>query len=216
MKVIIVGCGRVGSGLASQLSQEGHDVAIVDKDRQSFSRLASSYKGTMIEGIGFDHQVLLKAGVERADALAAVSSGDNTNIITARVAQKIFRVPRVVARLYDPRRAQIYRRLGLETVSTTSWGVQRVMQLILHGELNVLLSLDGGEVEIIEVEIPPHWIKRTVRHIDMPGEIRVAAISRQGNSFIPTLGAEFQPGDRLTLTVHTSARRRLESLLAVG
>ena len=216
MKVIIVGCGRVGSGLASQLSQEGHDVAIVDKDRQSFSRLASSYKGTMIEGIGFDHQVLLKAGVERADALAAVSSGDNTNIITARVAQKIFRVPRVVARLYDPRRAHIYRRLGLETVSTTSWGVQRVMQLILHGELNVLLSLDGGEVEIIEVEIPPHWIKRTVRHIDMPGEIRVAAISRQGNSFIPTLGAEFQPGDRLTLTVHTSARRRLESLLAVG
>ena len=216
MKVIIVGCGRVGSGLASQLSQEGHEVAVVDKDRQSFSRLVPSYKGTMIEGIGFDHQVLLKAGVERADALAAVSSGDNTNIITARVAQKIFRVPRVVARLYDPRRAQIYRRLGLETVSTTSWGVQRVMQLILHGELNVLLSLDGGEVEIIEVEIPPHWIKRTVRHIDMPGEIRVTAISRQGKSFIPTLGAEFQPGDRLILTVHTSARRRLESLLAVG
>jgi hypothetical protein len=125
MRVIIVGCGRMGSELANSLWHDGHDVTVVDKDPRAFYRLGAAFKGATIEGIGFDRDVLIRAGVERADALAATTSGDNSNVITARVARNVFRVPKVIARLYDPRRADIYQRLGLQTVSSTAWGVSR-------------------------------------------------------------------------------------------
>jgi trk system potassium uptake protein TrkA len=215
MKVIIVGCGRMGSELAGQLVQDGHDVTVVDKSPQAFYRLGEKFRGKTVEGIGFDRNVLVRAGVERADALAATTSGDNTNIITARVARNVFRVPKVVARLYDPRRAEIYQRLGLQTVSSTAWGVRRVIQLLAHRELNVIGTLGGGEVELIECEVPPHWVSRAVNHVNVAGEINVTSITRRGKTFIPILGTEFQDGDRLTLAVVASSHERLEDLMAM-
>lgn len=215
MKVIIVGCGRMGSELANQLSQDGHTVTVVDKDPLAFYRLDATFKGRTVEGIGFDSDVLKQAGVERADALAALTSGDNTNIITARVARNVFRVPKVVARMYDPRRAEIYQRLGLQTVSSTSWGVSRAIQLLIHPDLYVVVSLGNGEVELVEFEAPPHWVNRTVNNVNVPGEIMVSAITRQGKTFVPILGTVFQEGDRLAVTVLSTARGRLEDLLAL-
>jgi trk system potassium uptake protein TrkA len=158
---------------------------------------------------------LVRAGVERADALAALTDGDNANIITARVARNVFRVPNVVARLYDPRRAEIYQRLGLQTVSATAWGVGRVIQLLAHRELHVVMTVGNGEVELIDVEVPPHWVNRTVSNVNVPGEISVTAISRQGKAFVPTPGTGFQSEDRLTIAVSATSRRRLEDLLAL-
>jgi len=215
MRVIIVGCGRMGSELAIELSQTGHDVTVVDIDPQAFYRLGPAFKGRTVEGVGFDRNVLIRAGVERTDALAAVTSGDNRNVITARVARNVFRVPKVIARLYDPRRAEIYQRLGLQTVSSTAWGVSRAIQLLVHAELNVAISLGNGEVEVLEMEVPLHWVSRTVNNVNVPGEVSVTAVTRQGKTFIPTLGTVFQEGDRVAIAIIATARGRLEDLMAL-
>jgi len=215
MKVIIVGCGRMGSELATQLSHDDHDVTVVDVDPTAFYRLGSAFKGKTVEGVGFDRNVLIGAGVERADALAAVTAGDNRNIVIARVARNVFRVPKVVARLYDPRRAEIYQRLGLQTISSTAWGVSRFIQLLVHPYVHVAMTLGNGEVEVIELEVPPHWASRSVNNVNVPGEISVTAVSRKGKTFIPTLGTVFQDGDRAAITVLATSRGRLEELLAL-
>ena len=215
MRVIIVGCGRMGSELANSMWHDGHVVTVVDKDPQAFYRLGAAFKGATIEGIGFDRDVLIRAGVERADALAATTSGDNSNFITARVARDVFRVPKVIARLYDPRRAEIYQRMGLQTVSSTAWGVSRAIQLLAHAELNVAITLGNGEVEVLEMEVPLHWVSRTVSNVNVPGEVSVTAITRQGKSFIPTLGTVFQEGDRVAVAALTTSRGRLEDLMAL-
>ena len=215
MRVIIVGCGRMGAELANQMWHDGHDVTVVDKNPQAFYRLGAGFKGATVEGIGFDREVLIRAGVERADALAATTSGDNSNIITARVARNVFHVPKVIARLYDPRRAEIYQRLGLQTVSSTAWGVSRAIQLLSHAELYVTVTLGSGDVEIIELEAPLHWAGRTVNNVNVPGEIMVTAVTRQGKTFIPATGTVFQDGDRAAVAVLASARERLEDLMAL-
>jgi trk system potassium uptake protein TrkA len=215
MKVIIVGCGRMGSELANSMWHDGHAVTVVDKDPRAFYRLGAAFKGATIEGIGFDRDVLIRAGVERADALAATTSGDNSNFITARVARDVFRVPKVIARLYDPRRAEIYQRMGLQTVSSTAWGVSRAIQLLVHAELNVVISLGNGEVELLEMEVPLHWVSRTVNNVNVPGEVSVTAITRQGKTFIPTLGTVFHEGDRVAVAALSTSRGRLEDLMAL-
>jgi len=215
MKVIVVGCGRAGAELARQLQQDGHDVAVVDKDPQAFYRLGEGFKGKTVTGIGFDRDVLIHAGIERADALAAFTAGDNTNVITARVARNVFRVPKVVARLYDPRRAEIYQRLGLQTVSSTAWGVNRAIQLLIHPDLHVPVTLGNGDVEVVELEVPSHWVSRSVNNVNVPGEINVVALTRSDKTIIPTLGTVFQEGDRVAIAVLVSSRVRLEEMLAL-
>jgi len=215
MRVIVVGCGRAGAELALQLQQDGHDVVVVDKDPKAFYRLGAGFKGKTVEGIGFDRDVLVRAGIERADALATFTAGDNTNVITARVARNVFRVPKVVARLYDPRRAEIYQRLGLQTVSSTAWGVNRAIQLLIHPDLHVAATLGNGDVELIEFEVPPHWASRTVNNVNVPGEISVVALTRKDKTTIPTLGTVFQDGDRVAIAVLPSSRVRLEELMAL-
>ena len=215
MRVIIVGCGRMGSELALQLWHDSHDVTVVDIDPRAFYRLDPAFKGKTVEGVGFDRDVLVRAGVERADALAALTAGDNRNIVIARVARNVFRVPKVIARLYDPRRAEIYQRLGLQTVSSTAWGVSRAIQLLVHAELNVTITLGNGEVEIIEMEVPLHWTSRTVSNVNVPGEVSVTAVTRQDKTFIPTLGTVFQEGDRVVMAVLNTSRGRLEDMLAL-
>jgi trk system potassium uptake protein TrkA len=216
MRVIIVGCGRMGSELAHQLAQDGQDVTGVDVDPRAFDRLGSGFAGKTVAGSGFDREVLARAGAERADALAAVTAGDNLNIVIARVARNVFNVPKVVARLYDPRRAEIYQRLGLQTVSSTAWGASRIIQLLSHRELNVIGTLGNGEVELVELEVPPHWVNRTVNNVNVPAEIAVTGVSRKGSTFIPALGTAFQRGDRVVIVVLSTSRSRLESLLALA
>jgi trk system potassium uptake protein TrkA len=215
MKVIVVGCGRMGAELALALAREGSDVTVVDRDRRAFERLGGGFAGETVEGVGFDRDVLLRAGIERSDALAALTSGDNANIVTARIARTVFRVPKVVARVYDPRRAEVYARLGLQTVSTTAWGVSRVQQLLMHAELNVIRSIGTGGLSIVEHEVPSHWVGRDVGHVSAPGAISVTAILRRDAALLPAHETVFQQGDLAVIAVMAHARGRLEHLLGL-
>ena len=215
MKLIIIGCGGVGAGLAQTLSQRGHAVTMVDKDPVTFERLGSMFKGQTVLGGGLDREVLLQAGIERADGLAAVTGSDETNVVAARLARQVFRVPRVVARLYDPRKAEVYRRLGLQTINPVTWGINRIAELLCYSHLDTILSLGSGEVDIVEIEVPSLLVGRTVNEITLPGETQVVAISRGGKTFLPTLGTEFQAEDLLHLAMLAASADRLRTLLGV-
>lgn len=214
MKVVIAGCGRVGGMLADKFSAEGHDVAVIDKDRTAFSRLGKAFKGTMITGIVFDKTVLDRAEISRADAFVAVTSGDNSNIVSATIARDIYRVPTVVARIYDPRRADIYRRLGIVTASSVTWASNEIMSLVLHPHLLRDVTLGDGDVQLVRATLGPRLAGRTVGDMNVSGEISVVAVVRAGKSFIPTEGAAFHEGDMLEIAVATSAIPRLTSMMA--
>lgn len=214
MKVIVAGCGRVGSSLANRLSMEGHDVAVVDKDPTSFERLGKTFKGITVKGFVFDGEALKKAGIERADAFISVTSGDNSNVVAATIAKDIYRVPKVVARIYEPRRADIYRRLGIPTVSSVTWASNEILTLVLHTEITTEATFGDGEVQLARIEIPPRLVGRTVDDISIPGEILISAIVRGGKSFIPTAGAVFQEHDLVKLVVLTTALPKLKRMLA--
>jgi trk system potassium uptake protein TrkA len=191
----------------------GHSVVVVDKDPLAFERLGSGFKGQTVIGVGFDRNVLLKAGIERTDGLAAVTASDETNVLIGRIAQQIFRVPKVVARLYDLRQAEIYRRLGLPTVAPTSWGINRIAEMLLYSPLDAVYSLGNGEVDLLEMQVPQTLIGKLVRDLTLPGEIHVVAISRDGKTFLPTSGATLQEGDLLHLATLTTSASRLRGLL---
>lgn len=216
MFIVIMGCGRVGSQLAKVLILEGHNVAVIDKNPAAFERLGPTFKGKKVVGIGFDLDVLKEAGIERADAFVSVTNGDNSNIVAARIAKNYFRVPKVIARIYDPIREDLYRRLGIQTISSTSWAANKVKDLILHAELVRHLSFGSGEVDLIEGEITTQLAGRRVLDLNVPGEIKVVAIVRMGKAFIPGLGTEFQAGDGVQLVVLSSALPKLKRLLHGG
>lgn len=215
MKIIIIGCGRMGAGLAQTLNLRGHSVTVVDKDPVAFERLGPAFKGQTVVGIGFDRDVLLRAGIERADGLAAVMSSDEANVVAARLASQVFHVPRVVARLYDTRKAEIYRRLGLQTIAPITWGIHQIADLLCYSPLDTVLSLGSGEVDLVKTEIPPLLVGRTVNELTVPGEIQVVAISRGGTTFLPTLGTVFQNGDLVHLVVLAASADRLRALLGL-
>jgi trk system potassium uptake protein len=213
MKIIVIGCGGVGAGLAQTLSKRTHQVTVVDINPDAFERLGSSFKGRTILGIGFDRDTLVQAGIERADGLAAVTSSDETNVVTAQVARQIFRVPRVVASLYDIRQAEIYKRLGIQTIAPTGWGINRIAELLLYSPLETVTSIGSGDVELVEVELPQLLVGKTVRELILTGEIHVVAITRANKTFLPTLGTTFHEGDLLHLAVLTTSAKRLKELL---
>ena len=213
MKSIIIGCGRVGAGLAQSLCQRSQSVTVVDQDATAFERLGTGFTGQTIVGTGFDRDVLLHAGIERADGLAAVTGRDETNVVLARLARQMFRVPRVIARLHDPRHAEVYRRLGIQTMTPLTWGIQRLAELLCYAHLNTTLSLGSGEADIVEVELPYLLVGRTVNELTLVGEIQVAAISREGHTFLPTLGTVLREGDLLHLVVLATSATRLTTLL---
>ena len=213
MKVIIMGCGRVGEQVSRLLADEGHDVTVVDYDAAALARLGTQFKGRTVHGIGFDRDILMAAGIKHADAFAATSSSDNANIVAARLARNVFHVPKVVARLYDPRRAEIYQRLGLVTISSTAWGAERIHEALTHHEMDSVFTFGSGEVSVITIEAPPQWVGRTVNHITVPGEITVIAVTRNGKALLPFFGTQFQHNDLVHLAVLSSAMERLESLL---
>jgi trk system potassium uptake protein len=215
MKVIVMGYGRIGSQVSNFLTEQGHEVIIIDHDANADARLGPNFKGRLVRGLGFDHKVLMEAGIEQADAFVAASSSDNANIVAARIAHNIFHVPRVVARLYDPVRAEIYKRLGLTTVSSTSWGAERIFQELTHSDMDVRHTFGSGEVSLIDLEAPPQLYGRTVRQLNVPGEVSVISITRSEKAFIPVSGTEFQEGDVINLAVLSSAMGRLEELLGM-
>lgn len=216
MNVIVMGCGRVGEQLAGLLLNEGHQVTVIDADPQALERLGPGFRGQKVVGVGFDQDVLQQAGIESADAFAATSSSDNANIIAARIARHHFQVPRVVARLYDPRRAEIYQRLGLLTISPTTWGAERIRELLTHSELDPVLTFGSGEVCLLTVEAPYALAGTMARHLAVPGEIQVVAITRQGHGLIPLGGTELQNGDQLHLVVLAAAMDRVRDFLGLG
>jgi len=212
MQFIVIGCGRVGAGLAQHLSQRAHAVTVVDREPTAFGRLGAGFQGHTVTGLSFDREVLLHAGIGRTDGLAAVTGSDATNLVTARLARQVFHVPRVVARLYEPRKAEVYRQLGVQTITPIAWGIQRLAESLCYSQLYTILSLGSGEVDIVEVELPHLLIGRTVNEVSSAGEIQVAAISRGGNTFLPTLGTVFQAGDVLHLVVLATSAERLKAL----
>ena len=215
MKVTIMGCGRIGSQVSELMSKEGHDVTVIDHDDNAVGRLGPNFKGRIVHGLGFDRSVLIEAGIEQADAFVSASSSDNANIVAARIARNIFHVPRVVARLYDPLRAEVYRRLGLITISSTNWGAERIHQMISHTDLDVVYTFGRSEVSLVVVEAPPQWIGKNVAQLTVPSEIEVASITRNDQAFIPVLGTEFKEGDLIHLSVLSSAMDRLEEMLGL-
>jgi trk system potassium uptake protein TrkA len=213
MQSIIIGCGRVGAGLAQSLSQRGQVVMVVDHEATAFERLGTGFKGQTLLGAGLDRDVLRQAGIERTDGLAVVTGSDDTNVVIARLARQVFRVPRVVARLHDPRHAEVYRQLGIQPLTPLTWGIQRLSELLCYTHLNTTLSLGSGEVDIVEVELPHLLAGRTVNELTLLGEIQVAAMSREGRTFLPTLGTVFREGALVHLVVLATSAARLSALL---
>jgi trk system potassium uptake protein len=216
MRIIVVGCGRWGAALAKALSIGRHVVTMVDRSPRAFERLGTEFKGQTIVGNCFDREALLAAGIDRSDGLAVVTASDETNIVGARLASRVFRVPQVVARLNDPLKAETYRCLGIQTVTPMAWGVQRLTELLCYSELHVVQSFGGGEADLVEVEVPHALIGRAVQELTVPNEIQVTAITRNGRAFLPTLGTLLQEGDRLHLVVLASTAGRLKTLLGFG
>jgi trk system potassium uptake protein len=195
--IVIMGCGRVGSTLAHILEEQGHSVAIIDQDREAFRKLRSGFKGKRITGTGFDQDVLIEAGIEEADAFAAVSSGDNSNVIAARVARESFGVERVAARIYDPRRAEVYQRLGIPTVATVRWTADQMLRRLLPEGSEALWRDPTGAVVLADVAFSAEWVGEKVHALEEASRARVAFISRLGEAMLPVQGTVLQEGDVL-------------------
>jgi len=208
-----MGCGRVGAELTVQLAKAGHEVAIIDKRREAFDRLPPGFEARTIVGVGFDREVLEDAGVKEVDAFIAVSSGDNSNILSARVAREYFHVPIVIARIYDPRRAEIYQRLNIPTVASVRWAAKQIMLMLFHSREEIKETLAGGDLFRIRVEVPAHLVGKPISAIEADKRIKVIGVDRGGGGFIPTGPSTFQEGDVAQLVVHRDALDTLDALL---
>ncbi|MCU1399367.1 MAG: transport system, NAD-binding component [Acidimicrobiales bacterium] len=213
MHVVIVGCGRVGSALAKELIEANHTVAIIDRREEAFSRLDASFTGQKIVGIGFDRDVLATAGIQHCDAVAAVTSGDNSNILIARVARENFGIERVVARIYDPQRAAVYQRLGIATVATVSWTTERVLRRVLPPEAAVEWVDPSANVSLIERHIESPNAGRKYTDIEDSAKVRVVAVARLGKAMLMTPTLVAQEGDLMYLAVATGDVDSLNSKL---
>lgn len=213
MHVIVIGCGRVGSGLALELTEAGHSVAIIDKQARSFRRLPADWPGQKIVGYGFDRDHLEEARVGEASAVAAVTSGDNSNILCARIARETYDIPSVVARIYDPRRAEIFQRLGIPTVPTVAWTIDHVLRRMMPGRCVTLWSNSTGRLHLIEQPVPREWAGRKLPVAALHGDgVRVVAVTRTG---VPALDVEqliAQEGDVLTLIVTYEVEEKVKWL----
>ncbi|HEY0698083.1 MAG TPA: TrkA family potassium uptake protein [Micromonospora sp.] len=201
MHIVIMGCGRVGSTLAHSLEARGHSVAVIDQNADAFRRLGAEFGGITVTGTGFDGDVLRQAGIERADAFAAVSSGDNSNIISARLARETFGVSRVAARIYDQRRAQVYERLGIPTVATVRWTADRMLRhLVPEGHVEIFRD-PTSTVSIIEVPVHKDWIGRPLKALESTTGARAAYLTRFGIGTLPTASTVVQEGDQIFMLV---------------
>lgn len=216
MHVVVVGCGRVGSGLAVTLESQGHTVAIIDRKPEAFRRLPDDFTGQKIQGVGFDRERLLEAGIERAQALAAVTNGDNSNIVVARVAKEAFQVERVVARIYDQRRAAIYERVGIPTVATVQWAIERVLRRILPTDSGVEWIDPSAQVCLVERLLPARWAGKPLVELEIDGVARIAGITRLGKGMVAASTTIVQEGDMLWVSVAGDGIDKLDAHLDNG
>ena len=208
MNVIIVGCGRVGVELALSL-QKDHMVTVVDPDPRSFDRLGLHFSGRTVQGEGLDRDALVRAGIENAEALAAVTSSDNVNVIVARIARDLFHVKRVATRIYNPRRLPIYEKLNLQTVSSSSWGAHRIEQLLIHPALQSMVSAADGEVQIYEMAVPDEWAGHKMTDL-VPGEAAIpVSVTRGSRSFLPHPDLTLEGEDILQVSATSEGLRIL-------
>lgn len=201
MHVVVMGCGRVGSAIARRLEQIGHSVAVIDQDPEAFRRLGPDFAGRQVRGLGFDRQVLLDAGIDSAGAFAAVSSGDNSNIISARVARETFGVQHVVARIYDSKRAEVYERMGIPSVATVPWTVNRLLRDLLSVKVSELWREPTGKVLLVRVTVSDAWVGRKLTALEAATGARVAWLTRFGEALLPTPVTVLQDGDQLVVAV---------------
>ncbi|TXK39501.1 TrkA family potassium uptake protein [Nonomuraea sp. C10] len=216
MHIVIMGCGRVGSTLAHILEDNGHSIAIIDRDPQAFRRLRAGFRGRRVTGIGFDRDVLTEAGIESASAYVAVSSGDNSNIISARVARETFGIDNVVARIYDPRRAEVYQRLGIPTVATVRWTADQILRRLLPEGTEPLWRDPTGTVVLAEVNVNPAWIGTRVVDLEDRARARAAFINRMGEAVVITGSTVVQEGDVLHMIAAERDMDRVNKLLAAS
>lgn len=216
MHIVILGCGRVGSSLADELDSAGHSVAVVDQDAKAFRKLGSEFGGITVKGVGFDRQTLENAGIERAHAFAAVSSGDNTNILAARVARETYGVEHVVARIYDPRRAEVYQRLGIPTVATVAWTSTQIMRALLPMGAETEFLDATGSICLAEVHVGDDWRGRRAVDLGQASGSRVAFVTRAGNPMLPDDRTVIQEGDLVHLLFDPDRREDVERICEKG
>ncbi|MEE9965364.1 MAG: TrkA family potassium uptake protein [Propionicimonas sp.] len=213
MHIVIMGCGRVGSSLARALERRGHSVAVIDLVQDSFRRLGPEFQGKTVKGVGFDRQVLIRAGIERADGFAAVSSGDNSNILAARVVRETFQVTNVVARIYDQGRAEVYERLGIPSVATVRWAADQVLRRLLPSGSEPQWRDPSGTVRLIEVHVDPTWVGTVVVAMEAAARCRIPFLMRFGTGLVPDDHTVFQDGDLIYAAVTQDQVNDVEDIL---
>ena len=211
-----MGCGRVGSTLTRSLEERGHTTAVIDSNPDAFRRLGPGFSGVTVTGMGFDREVLIKAGIERADAFAAVSSGDNSNIISARVAREQFKVDNVVARIYDPGRAEVYERLGVPTVATVPWAADQVLRRLVPAGTEPAWRDQSGDVRLDTIYAPFSWIGHKIVELEEAAGVRVAYLTRLGSGLIAQPETVIQEGDYLSLFMREDAADKAHAALDAG
>ncbi|MCI4045938.1 MULTISPECIES: TrkA family potassium uptake protein [unclassified Streptomyces] len=216
MHIVIMGCGRVGAALSQTLEQQGHTVAVIDQDPTAFRRLGSGFGGRRVTGVGFDQDTLREAGIEDAGAFAAVSSGDNSNIIAARVAREMFSIENVAARIYDPKRAEVYQRLGIPTVATVRWTADQMLRRLLPSGAEPLWRDPSGGVQLAEVHTTPSWIGHKISTLQEETGVRVAFLTRLGEAILPTSQTVLQEGDLVHVMMRTDEIAQVEEAFAQG
>jgi trk system potassium uptake protein TrkA len=214
--VVIMGCGRVGSTLARGLEDRGHTVAIIDSNPDAFRRLGPTFRGTKVTGVGFDQDVLDRAGIDKADAFAAVSSGDNSNIIAARVARETFGIQQVVARIYDPGRAEVYQRLGITTVATVKWTADQVLRRLLPAGAEPDFRDPSGTIRVDQLPVPTAWIGQGTVELQEQTQARIAWIDRLGEGMLPGRETVVQEGDLLHLVIREENAAQAYAVLEKG
>jgi trk system potassium uptake protein TrkA len=213
VNIIVVGCGRVGAQLAPLLEQAGNHITVIDKSASAFGRLPEHFGGTCVHGSGFDRDDLAQAGIERAGALAAVTAGDNTNILSARIAREVFDVPHVVARIYDPRRAVIYERLGIPTVATVTWTTDQIVRRLDPSTPAVEWTAATGDVLLVERALPQSWAGRSLLALSQPGAFALVSVRRGATSVVASPDLVGQPGDVAHFAVSRDALDDLSVVL---
>ncbi|HYY09422.1 MAG TPA: TrkA family potassium uptake protein [Kineosporiaceae bacterium] len=216
MHFVIMGCGRTGSTLAQLVEQRGHTVAVVDQNPDAFRRLGGGFEGRRVVGLGFDRDTLLEAGIQEAYAFAAVSSGDNSNILAARVARETFGVSKVVARIYDPGRAEVYQRLGIPTVATVRWTADQMARRLLPVDATPDYRDASGTVVLAEVQVHLGWVGRRMAALEAATSGRVAFLTRLGEGLVPGPDTVYQEGDLVHLAVRETDLEPAQALLAAA
>lgn len=214
MHIVIMGCGRVGAMLATGLEKRGHSVGVIDQNPEAFRRLGNDFKGLTVEGIGFDREVLEAAGIRRADAFAAVSSGDNSNILSARVVRENYHVDNVVARIYDQGRAEVFERLGIPTVATVKWTVTQMLRRLLPAGSQPVWSDPTGDARLMQIHVHNGWVGRRVSELSAAADAPIPFLLRVGRGLVPDRDTIYQDGDLIFVACYTERVDELETLFA--